>query len=84
MGSSTRCRNIPSRNTIHLAATRVRYFIPPANCGWMNPMCSHGNELREHADLALQVAYTNTAEGAAPAEPAVPAEEVQDSLDATV
>lgn len=47
-------------------------------------MCSQGNELREHADLALQVAYTNTAEGAAPAEPAVPAEEVQDSLDATV
>lgn len=47
-------------------------------------MRRQGNELREHADLALQVAYTNTAEGAAPAEPAVPAEEVQDSLDATV
>lgn len=47
-------------------------------------MCSHGNELREHADLTLQVAYTDAAEGAAPAEPAVPAEEVQDSLNATV
>jgi len=33
---------------------------------------------------ASGVTYTNGAEGAAPAEPAVPAEEVQDSLNATV
>ena len=30
------------------------------------------------------VNYTKTAEGTAPAEPAVPAEDVQDSLNATV
>jgi hypothetical protein len=34
--------------------------------------------------LVSGVTYTKSAEGAAPAEPAVPAEEVQDSLNATV
>ena len=42
------------------------------------------NESDERRDLASRVAYTGSAEGAAPAEPAVPAEEVQDSLNATV
>lgn len=35
-------------------------------------------------ELPLRVAYTESAEGAARAEPAVPAEEIQDSLNATV
>jgi len=44
-------------------------------------MCRHDNQSDERGDLTLQVAYTECAEGAAPAEPA---EEVQDSLNATV
>jgi hypothetical protein len=47
-------------------------------------MCRYGNESNERANLTLRVPYTKSAEGAAPAEPAVPAEEVQDSIDATV
>jgi len=50
----------------------------------MESMCHHGNESDKRGDLMLRVAYTECAEGAAPAEPAVPAEEVQDSLNATV
>lgn len=53
-------------------------------CASMNPMCRNGNESDERADLTLALVYTKSAEGAAPAEPAVPAEEVQDSLNATV
>ena len=47
-------------------------------------MCSYGNDSNERTDLALALAYTSCAEGAAPAEPAVPAEEVQESLNATL
>ena len=50
----------------------------------MESRCCHGNETDERTDLALRLAYTESAEGAAPAEPAVPAEEVQDLLNATV
>jgi hypothetical protein len=46
-------------------------------------MCSYGNDSNERTDLATALAYTNCAEGAAPTEPAVPAEEVQEPLDAT-
>jgi hypothetical protein len=42
------------------------------------------NESNERTDLTLRLAYTNYVEGAARAEPAVPAEDVQDSLNATV
>jgi len=47
-------------------------------------MCRHGNQSDGRKDLPPRVAYTKCADGAAPAEPAVPAEEVQDSLNATV
>jgi polyphosphate kinase len=47
---------------------------------------AHGevNGSSKSKKLASGVAYTESAEGAAPAEPAVPAEDVQDSLNATV
>jgi polyphosphate kinase len=47
---------------------------------------AHGgvNGSRKSKKLASGVAYTESAEGAARAEPAVPAEDVQDSLNATV
>jgi len=47
---------------------------------------AHGgvNGSSQSRKLAPGVTYTSGAEGAAPAEPAVPAEEVQDSLNATV
>ena len=47
-------------------------------------MCRYGNNSDVRTDFMLRVAYTKCAEGAAPAEPAVPAEAVQDSLNATV
>ena len=47
-------------------------------------MCCHENESDERTNLVSGVAYTKRAEGAAPAEPAVPADDVQDSLNATV
>lgn len=56
----------------------------PGNRGRVEPMCCHENESHESEDLTFRVAYTKRAEGAAPAEPVVQPEEVQDSLNATV
>jgi polyphosphate kinase len=50
----------------------------------MTLACGSVNESSKDGKLASGVTYTKGAEGAAPAEPAVPAEEVQDSLNATV
>lgn len=49
----------------------------------MKSMCSYENDSNERTALTLALAYTDYAEGAAPAEPAVPAEDVQESLNAT-
>ena len=46
-------------------------------------MCSYGNDSSERTYLTRALAYTSWAEGAAPTEPAVPAEEVQEPSDAT-
>jgi polyphosphate kinase len=50
----------------------------------MTLACGGVNGSSKSGKLASGVPYTMGAEGAAPAEPAVPAEEVQDSLNATV
>jgi polyphosphate kinase len=50
----------------------------------MTLACGSVNGSSKSGKLASGVTYTRGAEGAAPAEPAVPAEEVQDSLNATV
>ena len=52
--------------------------------GWIESVRRESKESDERGDLALRLIYTKSAEGAAPAGPAVPAEEVQDSLNATV
>jgi hypothetical protein len=56
----------------------------PGNCGRIEPMHRDSNESDECRDFTLRVAYTECVEGAVHAEPAVPAEDVQDSLNATV
>ena len=50
----------------------------------MTLACGSVNGSSRSGKLASGVTYTRGAEGAAPAEPAVPTEEVQDSLNATV
>jgi polyphosphate kinase len=50
----------------------------------MTLACGSANGPSKSGKLASGITYTKGAEGAAPAEPAVPAEEVQDSLNATV
>jgi polyphosphate kinase len=50
----------------------------------MTLACGSVNGSSRSGKLASGLTYTRGAEGAAPAEPAVPAEEVQDSLNATV
>jgi hypothetical protein len=54
------------------------------NLGWKEPMRRHDSEPDERGNLKSRLAYTESAEGAPRAKPAVPAEEVQDSLNATV